>query len=142
MLIDTSKVLRVIIPSLYTVRSQAAVQIDWTLGIVLAVPQVAYAVLAMGVADLQARAGHLSSDPDENTYTEQGLIHRKVPSFVEYKAKAIKLFNEDVPVSEREDDIPAIAVVMSIIFLEVCLPLGSDVCLLTVLSALSDISRQ
>ena len=108
----------------------------------LAVPQVAYAVLAMGAADLQARAGHLSSDLAETTSIEDGLVRRKVPSFVEYKAKAIKLFNEDVPLSERDDDVPAIAVVMSIIFLEVCLPTGSDTCLLTVLSVVSNLNRQ
>ena len=126
MLTYLGKVLRVIIPSLYTVRSQAAVQIDWTLKIVLAVTQVAYAVLAIGAADLQARAGQMSSGLEETAYSEQDLVHRKVPSFVEYKAKAIKTFNEDVPVAEREDGIPAIAVVMSIIFLEVCLSLRSN----------------
>lgn len=111
--------LEVIIPSLYPIQSKAKIQCDWTVQLVLAEPQVLFAVLAISAADLQARTGHLEIGAEETAaYSEEDLLHKRVPSFVEYKVKAIKAFNEDTAVADRASDIPAIAVVMSIIFLE------------------------
>jgi len=104
---------------MYPVRSQAAAQTEFSVQLCLAEPAAMFAVLAISLADLQARTGHLSKKSIQSKSTEGELSRRKVPAFMDYKFKAMKAVNEKIASAAKAAEVVAIAVLMSFSMLEV-----------------------
>src|SRR3954451_25352727 len=104
---------------MYPVRSQAEAQTEFSVQICLAEPAALFAVLALSSADHQARTGNLSNESIRGTSTEGWLSRRKVPTFMDYKLKAIKAANEKMVSAAKASEVATIVVVMSFTMLEV-----------------------
>jgi hypothetical protein len=82
-------------------------------------PLVLYSILAIAAAELQARTGQLGSGSVETTYTESDLASHKVPDFVGYKLKAIKIANQRMSNVEEAVDVSTIYALMCLLGIEV-----------------------
>jgi hypothetical protein len=103
----------------FPIRSQLAVQTEYTVQLCLAEPAVTFAMLALGSVDLQARTGHLSDESIQSKSTEGELSHRKVPAFMGYKFKAMKAVNEKIASGVKAAEILIIVVLMTFSLVEV-----------------------
>jgi hypothetical protein len=107
------------IPGVFPIRSQAIAQNEWAMKLAFAQPLVLYSILAIAAAELQARTGQLGNGSVETTYTESDLASRKVPDFVGYKLRAIKIANQRMSNIEEAVDVSTIYALMCLLGIEV-----------------------
>ena len=107
------------IPSVFPIRIQAVAQNQWAMELAFAEPLMLFSILAVAAAELQARTGQLGSGAVETTYTETDLASRKVPDFVGYKVRALKLANQKMANVQKAVDASTIYSLMCLLSIEV-----------------------
>jgi hypothetical protein len=107
------------IPGVFPIRSQAIAQNEWAMKLAFAQPLVLFSILAVAAAELQARTGQLGNGSVETTYTERDLASRKVPDFVGYKLRAIKIAIQKMSKLEEAVDVSTIYALMCLLSIEV-----------------------